>query len=249
MRKTSLVEILGSEYPRNEYELRFFVNEIELFRSQKNEAHFKLTTKKDLENNIPSIRFRAFCIDLCQKSHVPHLELILKEALNRYLAWTRTPFKQVETLNDAWNTLSDFDYPRDEFGLALADALIEVMILQSPKWGAVDSVCTMKLAYRLNQIANMSNNPSEVLRNFRQKSGAKGGNETGKNTRKEFYEAAKNTCNIARRLAKGEKLSNSALVNLLVEYTEKTKPTIRGHLRTEGLYPSAKKRLSKRKPS
>lgn len=74
-----------------------------------------------------------------------------------------------------------------------------------------------------------------------------GGAATGAASREQFTTAAAATCAAAQRIIGGRKLeartlSNADLVILLGKQGYGTPPTIRAHLRTQALYPSARKK-------
>lgn len=80
-----------------------------------------------------------------------------------------------------------------------------------------------------------------ALREAAQKSGKKGGQHSAEVRSAEFDIAAAATCKAARNILRSQaQLPFAELVARLVESQGKTAPTIRKHLRTEGLYPAAK---------
>lgn len=97
------------------------------------------------------------------------------------------------------------------------------------------------LGWSLTKILALDSKP---IKDVLKIAGKKGGNQTAKQTKKNFNLAADATCKVARALMKEKLLSKSELINLLAERAGKslTKPTIRKHLRTQELYPAEKKR-------
>ncbi|MFI8480161.1 hypothetical protein ACIGCM_06280 [Pseudomonas sp. NPDC078700] len=74
------------------------------------------------------------------------------------------------------------------------------------------------------------------------KNASKGGTKGGATKKSEAAEDALKTCNAARKIRQSEpEISYSDLVTRLIESLGRSAPTVRKQLRTEGLYPAAKK--------
>lgn len=82
----------------------------------------------------------------------------------------------------------------------------------------------------------------KALRRAARKAGQKGGTNSAATRRASFATAAAETCKVARDLQKQRARKPADLVSLLATRLGLSRPTVRAHLRHEGLYPDEKKR-------
>tara|TARA_R110000868_G_scaffold41074_2_gene140770 strand:- start:3752 stop:4636 length:885 start_codon:yes stop_codon:yes gene_type:complete len=81
-----------------------------------------------------------------------------------------------------------------------------------------------------------------ALRGHARSSGRKGGQRSAVSRAENFNSSAAATCRVARVLLNDRALEPARLVSILGRRLNLVAPTIRKHLRTEGLYPETKKR-------
>ena len=108
---------------------------------------------------------------------------------------------------------------------------------------ALDQAELNKLGWLFTELVALGSGPvKDALRQLAAKSGSKGGKRSAELRREGFDRSAAATCKAARALLPDGSRSGSDLVRLLALRTGLSKPAVRRHLRTEGLYPEARKK-------
>nr|WP_152513152.1 hypothetical protein [Pseudomonas sp. P818] len=100
-----------------------------------------------------------------------------------------------------------------------------------------------ELGWRLTElVARGDGTLRRALREAARKAGQKGGTHSAATRRADFAAAAAETCRLARDVQKERARKPADLVSVLATRLSLSKPTVRAHLRHEGLYPDEKKR-------
>ncbi|MFI8482909.1 hypothetical protein ACIGCM_20305 [Pseudomonas sp. NPDC078700] len=149
---------------------------------------------------------------------------MLDTPTERYLRFEAVRFEQRYKESDARDTHAEY--------VSKASELLSIAALHK----GVERIDSTASGYRL------TDKQQAAMKTPLLKNASKGGTKGGASKKSDAADDAIKTCNAARKIRQSEpEISSSDLVTRLVESLGRSAPTVRKQLRTEDLYPAAKK--------